>query len=215
MAAATASACWAARPPCLIGKARRVAGGVDAVKAGEPPVRVGVDEPIAIARDAAQARADQARLGDDAIDGKSPVARSDLQPPRAAGDAEAARVQGDAGFVEQTSDGGAGRSAEHAQRLLLRGDQAQLDLGPVMSGAVGRGHQCQVVERQRPGRSGRLDEGQLVDSALAELVEQQPVAGAVAAVAEGQHPVRVPFAVRVELRWRAPGCRRAARRRPW
>ena len=158
-------------------------------------MRVGVHEPVASARDAAQSRAGQARHGDDAVDGEPPVAGADFQPTGQPRHADAARVHAHAAFIEQTSDGGAGRSAEDAQRLLLRGDQAQLDLEPLMSGTVGRGHQCQVVERHRPGRSGRLDEGQLVDPALAELVEQQPVAGAVAAVAEGQHPVRVPFAV--------------------
>ena len=62
-----------------------------------------------------------------------------------------------------------------------------------MRGAVGRGQQREVVEGQRPTRSGRLDERDLVHPPFAELVEQQPVVGAVAAAVVGQHFPRVPL----------------------
>ena len=65
-----------------------------------------------------------------------------------------------------------------------------------MRGAVGRGQQRQVIQRQRPARPGRLDERQPVDPTLAELVQQEPVAGAVATVVVGQHALRLPLAVR-------------------
>ena len=66
-----------------------------------------------------------------------------------------------------------------------------------MGGAFGGGHQRQVIERQRPARPAGLDERQPGDPALVKLVEQQPIAGAVATVVIGQHALGCPFAVGV------------------
>jgi hypothetical protein len=106
-------------------------------------------------------------------------------------------VQSHFGLVQKPADRGAGAVAEDPERLLLRGDQAQLDLRAVVRGAVGCGHQRQVVQRQRPARPSRPDERQLVDPALAQLVEQQPVAGPIATAVIGEHTLGLPLALGV------------------
>ena len=105
-------------------------------------------------------------------------------------------MEGHAGLAQDCADGGARAASENRERLLLGRDQAQLDLGTIVRGALGRRHQGQVVQRQRPARPGRLDECHLLDPALAQLVEQQPVVGSVATAAVGEDSLGVPLALR-------------------
>jgi hypothetical protein len=86
--------------------------------------------------------------------------------------------------------------SEDPEGLVLGRDQAQLNLWTVVRGAVGCGHQREVVKRQRPACPGRLDECHSLDTALVQLVEQHPVVGSVASAAVGEHSLGVPLAVR-------------------
>ena len=54
-ASAAASACWAARPPCLTGKRRHVAGRVDVVEPVDAPVSVDRDEAVLVGGQAGRA----------------------------------------------------------------------------------------------------------------------------------------------------------------
>ena len=119
IAVAATTACWAARPPCLIGARRHVAHRVDVVDADDAAELVDVDEAARIAG-ALQA---PARRGAGA---RSRGRRADVAPPPSSSAPSTivarrgASTEAHAGLGEQRGDLGADRAAEHLERAGSR-----------------------------------------------------------------------------------------------
>ena len=85
-----------------------------------------------------------------------------------------------AALAEQLADCLGGGGAEQLERLRLRGHDRQLDVAQAALRHVGRGHQREFVERQRPGGAGGHGEGHPADAAHLELAQHRPEAARVA-----------------------------------
>ena len=150
---AAASACWVARPPCLIAPA--VAS--PAAKTSHVPVTRPCSstpmKPVGVRRQAGDPRALQARERDHLV-GDDQAAVAGRQ--RAADDClgHGLALEPDARAIQQAGERIGGHGPEEVKRPRLGRDDREL--GAVRQ--LVRGEQRQLVERQRPAGAGRQRE---------------------------------------------------------
>ena len=91
-----------------------------------------------------------------------------------------------AAFVEQLANRVAALASEELERLFLGRDERELDSLDLVGAEMGRGHQRQLVERQRPDRAPGHGEGDPAHVAGDDLLEQGAELLRVRGAAEGQ-----------------------------
>ena len=175
---------------------RRVARRVDVVLAAHEAAEVDRDEPVLVVREAGDLRPGQARQAHHALGGQT-ARRGQAQLAVAELAGVAARVERHAALLQQLAQRRRGRRAEELERRGLGGHQRQLDLAQAAFGHPRRRHQRQLVQRQRPGRTGRHREDDAADAALLELAQH----GAKATRVAGPCTVTLPA---IETAGRAP-----------
>jgi hypothetical protein len=181
------------RRVCLLGRdsalldreAGEVAGGEDVGKTVHLSVRVDRNESLDRLRQAVDPRPAQAWQGDDAV-GRDASLGDEAQLVIDELDRAGARLDGDPPLLEQLAHRLASRAAEQLQRLVLRGDERQLDVVELALGEVGRGHQGELVDRQRPDGSPGHDEGDPSRPTGDDLPEEVADSLGVRRAAEGQ-----------------------------
>ena len=109
--------------------------------------------------------------GDDAV-GRDRSLGDEAQLPVHQLDRAGAGLNGDSPLLQQLPHRLASGAPEQLQRLLLRRDERELDVVEPALGEVGRGHQRELVDRQRPDRSPWDDEGDPLHLARDDLLEQ-------------------------------------------
>ncbi len=87
-------------------------------------------------------------------------------------------MNGDSAFVKQSAYGPASGITKQLQRLLLGRHQCKLNIELVLA-CAGRRHERKLIDRQRPDRPARDDEGDAAHGTGADLLEQSA------------HPVRI------------------------
>lgn len=120
-------------------------------------VRVDGEESLDRLRQAVDPGPAQAWQGDHAVS-RDRALGDKAQLPINQLDRAGARLKGDAPLLQQLPHRLAPSPAEQLQRLLLRGDERKLDTVEPALGEVGRRHQGELVDRQRPDGSPRHDE---------------------------------------------------------
>ena len=171
IAAAAASACWAAIPPCLIGK--EVAS-----PAANTPSRPFTRWWSSVGMKPPAPRGTPGRYGTrssgSATTRSTSIGLTAVQHERPApGGARHARGHHPhAGVLEQLADEATGAFAEHLEWRALVGDQRPLHLpAPQRRRVCGR-EQRELVQRQRPAGLGVQSEGHAAHVAAAHLLEQ-------------------------------------------
>ena len=153
IASAAASACWVARPPCLIGPA--VAS--PAAKTSRAPVT----RPCSSTSMKPSASAGRPAIRGPCASASAITASATIRRPSRVDSAPPTTVVGDgfaleadAGAIQQARERVGGHRPEDVQRPRLGGDDREL--GSVRE--LMRGEQRQFVERQRPAGAGRQRE---------------------------------------------------------
>jgi hypothetical protein len=148
-------------------------------------VRVDGKEPLDRLRQSVDPRPAQPWQGDDAVSRDRSLG-DEAQLSVHQLDRAGARLKGDSPLLQQLPHRLAPRPPEQLQRRLLWGDEYQLDVSEFALGEVGRGHQGELVDRQRPDRSPGDDESDPPDLTGEDLLEQRAHALGVGWAAEGQ-----------------------------